>query len=129
MIGLLGGQDTFIDKILKAIMNAILTVAKLLVTFTLSNEFITIGVWFLVLNIIAIILMKRDKQYAKEEKRRIRESTLLVVALAGGALGMYYAMYKYKHKTLHKKFTICVPLFIVLHFAFISYAVISSFII
>ncbi len=110
-------------------MNAILTVAKLLVTFTLSNEFITIGVWFLVLNIIAIILMKRDKQYAKEEKRRIRESTLLVVALAGGALGMYYAMYKYKHKTLHKKFTICVPLFIVLHFAFISYAVISSFII
>ena len=81
------------------------------------------------LNIIAIILMKRDKQYAKEEKRRIRESTLLVVALAGGALGMYYAMYKYKHKTLHKKFTICVPLFIVLHFAFISYAVISSFII
>ena len=110
-------------------MNAILTVAKLLVTFTLSNEFITIGVWFLVLNIIAIILMKRDKQYAKEEKRRIRESTLLVVALAGGAPGMYYAMYKYKHKTLHKKFTICVPLFIVLHFAFISYAVISSFII
>ena len=57
MIGLLGGQDTFIDKILKAIMNAILTVAKLLVTFALSNEFITIGVWFLVLNIIAIILM------------------------------------------------------------------------
>ena len=54
MIGLLGGQDTFIDKILKAIMNAILTVAKLLVTFTLSNEFITIGVWFLVLNIIIL---------------------------------------------------------------------------
>ena len=82
-----------------------------------------------IISIIAIILMKRDKQYAKEEKWRIRESTLLVVALAGGALGMYYAMYKYKHKTLHKKFTICVPLFIVLHFAFISYAVISSFII
>ena len=105
---LLEGQDTFIDKILNAIMNAILTVVKLLITFTLSNEFITVGVRFLVVNGIAIILMKRDKQYAQEEKRRIRESTLLTVALAGGALGMYYAMYKYKHKTLHKKFTICI---------------------
>ena len=126
---LLEGQDTFIDKILNAIMNAILTVVKLLITFTLSNEFITVGVWLLVVNGIAIILMKRDKQYAQEGKRRIRESTLLTVALVGGALGMYYAMYKYKHKTLHKKFTICVPLFIVLHFAFISYTIISSFII
>lgn len=126
---MLGGQDTFIDKILGKVMDAILAVVKAIISFTLSNEIITIAVWFLVLNLIAIILMKRDKQYAKEEKRRIRESTLLTVALAGGALGMYYAMYKYKHKTLHKKFTICVPLFIVLHFAFISYAIISSFII
>lgn len=126
---MLGGQDTFIDNILGKVMDAILAVVKAIISFTLSNEIITIAVWFLVLNLIAIILMKRDKQYAKEEKRRIRESTLLTVALAGGALGMYYAMYKYKHKTLHKKFTICVPLFIVLHFAFISYAIISSFII
>lgn len=126
---MLGEQNAFIDNILGKVMDAILAVVKAIISFTLSNEIITIAVWFLVLNFIAIILMKRDKQYAKEEKRRIRESTLLTVALAGGALGMYYAMYKYKHKTLHKKFTICVPLFIVLHFAFISYAIISSFII
>ena len=126
---MLVGQNTFIDSILDKVVGAISKVIELFVSFTLSNNFITATVWLLTVNAIAIVLMKRDKQYAKEEKRRIRESTLLVVALAGGALGMYYAMYKYKHKTLHKKFTICVPLFIVLHFAFISYAVISSFII
>lgn len=126
---MLAGQNTFIDSILGKVVDAILKIIEMFVSFTLSNDFITIAVWFLTVNSIAIVLMKRDKQYAKEEKRRIRESTLLTVALAGGALGMYYAMYKYKHKTLHKKFTICVPLFIVLHFAFISYAVISSFII
>ena len=126
---MLVGQNTFIDSILDKVVGAISKVIELFVSFTLSNNFITATVWLLTVNAIAIVLMKRDKQYAKEEKRRIRESTLLTVALAGGALGMYYAMYKYKHKTLHKKFTICVPLFIVLHFAFISYAVISSFII
>ena len=53
---------------------------------------------------------------------------MLMVALAGGAVGMYYAMYKYKHKTLHKKFTISIPVFIALHFACISYFVLRSFI-
>lgn len=126
---MLGGQNTFIDSVLDKVVVVVSKVIELFISFTLSNNFITATVWLLTVNAIAIVLMKRDKQYAKEEKRRIRESTLLTVALAGGALGMYYAMYKYKHKTLHKKFTICVPLFIVLHFAFISYAVISSFII
>ncbi len=126
---MLVGQNTFMDGILDKVVGAISKVIELFVSFTLSNNFITAAFWLLTVNAIAIVLMKRDKQYAKEEKRRIRESTLLTVALAGGALGMYYAMYKYKHKTLHKKFTICVPLFIVLHFAFISYAIIGSFII
>lgn len=126
---MLVGQNTFIDSVLDKVVGVVSKVIELFISFTLSNNFITATVWLLTVNAIAIVLMKRDKQYAKEEKRRIRESTLLTVALAGGALGMYYAMYKYKHKTLHKKFTICVPLFIVLHFAFISYAIIGSFII
>ena len=72
--------------------------------------------------------MKKDKRYAEENKKRIRESTLITIAFAGGAIGMYYAMYKYKHKTLHKKFTISVPVFIVLHFACISYFVLRGII-
>lgn len=121
--------NNFIDSIMESIMNVILFVCKTIMSIVLSHELVTIIFGIVVVNLIAIFLMKKDKQYAKEGKRRIRELTLLIVALAGGALGMYYAMYKYKHKTLHKKFTILVPLFIVLHFACISYMLVNSFLV
>ena len=55
-------------------------------TFIFSNVWISLIFYILLINSIAIFLMKKDKAYAKEEKRRIRESTLLIVALAGGAV-------------------------------------------
>ena len=70
--------------------------------------------------------MKKDKEYAENGERRIREATLLVVALIGGSFGMYYAMYKYKHKTLHKKFSIGIPLIILLQSAYITGYIISG---
>ena len=48
-------------------------------------------------------------------------ATLLITAFVGGAIGEYFAMYKYKHKTLHKKFLYGVPLAMVFHFILISY--------
>lgn len=122
------GEENFIDTIMQTILNAILSVIKVVFSVIFSSRWIALLFWIIVINIIAIVLMKKDKRYAQEDKRRIRESTLLMVALAGGAIGMYYAMFKYKHKTLHKKFTIWVPVFIVLHFACISYFIFSSFI-
>lgn len=77
-------------------------------------------------NIIAIILMKKDKEYAEKGERRIREMTLLIVALIGGSFGMYYAMFKYKHKTLHKKFSIGIPVIIVAQCAYFSYCIIRG---
>lgn len=65
--------------------------------------------------------MKKDKGYAEKGERRIREATLLIVALIGGSFGMYYAMFKYKHKTLHKKFSIGVPVIMVIQSAYIAY--------
>ena len=41
----------------------------------------------------------------------------------GGSFGMYFAMFKYKHKTLHRKFSIGVPAIIMLQFAYMAYAV------
>ena len=106
------GGDTFIDKIMQKIMNGLLAILEIIVSLIFFNRLTMVIFWLVAVNLLAIIMMKKDKQYAREEKRRIRESTLLIIAFAGGAIGMYYAMYKYKHKTLHKKFTICVPFFI-----------------
>ena len=69
--------------------------------------------------------MKKDKQYAETpDARRIRESTLLLIAIVGGGVGEYYAMYKYKHKTLHKRFLYGVPIAIVVHTAMLAYLLI-----
>ncbi len=111
------------------LVDAIMYIVNVVFSFIFSNIWLTLLFWILIINFMAIFLMKKDKKYAEENARRIRESTLLIVALAGGAVGMYYAMYKYKHKTLHKKFTISVPVFIVIHFACITYMLVSSFIV
>ena len=62
----------------------------------------------------------------KNGERRIKEATLLIVAIVGGSLGMYYAMFKYKHKTLHNKFSIGIPVIIVIQFVFASYLLMSG---
>ena len=120
------GESPFLDSVFD---NVILPVINFILGIIFSNSLVTLLFWYILINIIAIVLIKKDKKYAQNDKWRIKESTLLFVALAGGAVGMYYAMFKYKHKTLHKKFTILVPTFILLHFAFISYMIVNSFVV
>lgn len=119
-------ENTFIDVVIEKIFNAIMFVVKAITDFVFSKQWITFLFWYILINLLALVLMKKDKKYAETNQRRIRESTLIVTSLMGGGLGMYYAMYKYKHKTLHKKFTILVPVSIVLHFACISYLILSG---
>ena len=63
---------------------------------------------------------------ALEEKRRIPESTLLLTAALFGSLGVLLGMRKFRHKTLHKKFTIGVPLIIFAQIIFIIYSLIKG---
>jgi uncharacterized membrane protein YsdA (DUF1294 family) len=50
-----------------------------------------------------------DKQKARKKKWRIPEATLMGVAALGGSIGSLIGMYTFRHKTLHKKFTIGIP--------------------
>lgn len=45
-----------------------------------------------------------DKLRAKQGATRVRESTLLALAILGGALGALAAMLAFRHKTQHKVF-------------------------
>ncbi len=65
--------------------------------------------YLILINAVSFLLMLIDKQKAKKNKWRIRESTLLLSAAAGGSLGSLAGMYLFRHKTLHPKFTIGVP--------------------
>ncbi|MBR2519473.1 MAG: DUF1294 domain-containing protein [Selenomonadaceae bacterium] len=66
--------------------------------------------WLVVTNVVAFALFGYDKYCAQHDKWRVRESTLLLWAAIGGALGAGIAMSVFRHKTLHLKFKFGVPL-------------------
>ena len=114
-------ENTVVNGAIDKILSPFLAGLEWLITVVFSNQTVVWILFFVFVNLIAIILMKRDKEFAQSGARRISEATLILVALIGGSLGMYYAMFKYKHKTLHNKFSIGVPTIMVLQFAYISY--------
>lgn len=66
----------------------------------------------LLVNVVAFAMYGIDKYKARRQQRRISEAALLTIALAGGALGAWIAMYTFRHKTRHAKFVVLVPLFL-----------------
>lgn len=120
------GNSSFsvlVDKVFAVIANILTWILENVVNVLFSNNIVAVILFLIFINFIAIILMKRDKEFAQTGARRVRESTLLMVALVGGGLGEYYAMYKYKHKTLHNKFLYGVPIAIMLNTAVLTYSI------
>lgn len=73
------------------------------------------SIYFLIISCISFLLMYIDKQKAIKREWRIPESTLMTISLIGGAVGTYLGMYTFRHKTKHTKFTIGVPICIVIN--------------
>ena len=63
------------------------------------------------MSVVAFCAFGIDKYKARHDGWRIPEKTLLLIALLGGAIGAFAGMKAFHHKTLHKKFSILVPLF------------------
>ena len=66
--------------------------------------------YLLIINAAGFLLMLVDKWKAKKNRWRVRESTLLIVAVLGGSVGSLAGMYLFRHKTQHLKFTLGIPL-------------------
>lgn len=79
--------------------------------------------YLVIINLIAIILMYIDKQKAKKNKWRIRENTLIGVSIIGGGIGSLWGMHVFRHKTKHIKFTIGIPLIILIQALLILYLI------
>ena len=65
--------------------------------------------YLLTVNAAGFLLMLIDKEKAKKNRWRIRESVLLGTAAIGGSIGVFAGMQAFRHKTLHKRFSIGVP--------------------
>ncbi len=48
--------------------------------------------YFIVLNLLGFLSMYIDKEKAKANRWRIKENTLLLIALLGGSIGSYMGM-------------------------------------
>ena len=81
------------------------------------NDFLTriLPIYSLAAALISILVTVWDKSAARRRSRRISERTLLFLGFLGGALPMYITMRVIRHKTLHKRFMIGLPLMIWLH--------------
>ncbi len=74
---------------------------------------------YAVLNILSLVLFVVDKYKAKNDKWRIKESTLLLSALLG-PWGAVIGMHAAHHKTRKPKFKL-VYVFLVIHIVLIVY--------
>lgn len=75
-------------------------------------------VYLTIINIAAFAAFGIDKAKAKRGKWRTPEKTLIGMAVLGGSVGALIGMGIWHHKTKHKKFTVGIPIILLLQIAF-----------
>ena len=66
-------------------------------------------IYFLTVNAVSIGSMRADKLRARKNLWRIPEARLIWLAVLGGSPGIHLGKQLFRHKTLHPKFSIGVP--------------------
>lgn len=68
----------------------------------------------ILINGIAFCTYGIDKKKAMNYEWRIPETTLFLLAIIGGSVGAWAAMYVFRHKTKHKSFVLGIPIILAL---------------
>ena len=76
-------------------------------------------IYFICINLISVAVCITDKRKAIKGSRRVSEKTLFALCFLGGSVGMYLTMKAIRHKTLHKRFMIGIPLIIFFQIAIV----------
>ena len=76
-----------------------------------------LGAYLITVSFIAFVLTAVDKHNAKKGRRRVSERALFAVAMLGGSLCEYLTMKAIRHKTLHKRFMIGLPVIMLIQAA------------
>ena len=78
-------------------------------------------IYLLIINISGFLIMGIDKHKAKMGNRRIPENSLFMFTILGGGVGTIIGMYVFHHKTKKLKFTIGMPLILILEILIFIY--------
>ncbi|MBP5326723.1 MAG: DUF1294 domain-containing protein [Bacteroidales bacterium] len=81
--------------------------------------------YILAANMLTIIAYSIDKWKARQNHWRVREASLLLLALLGGSVGAILAMYIFRHKTQHNKFRYGVPVILLIQLSLIALMIIK----
>lgn len=65
--------------------------------------------WFAGCNLYGFVLMGIDKRRAQKGRWRVKEKTFFLIALFGGAPGVWLGMRRWRHKTKHMSFRLGIP--------------------
>lgn len=71
-------------------------------------------IYLVIINFLGFIIMGIDKLKAKRGSRRISENTLFMFTILGGGVGTILGMYIFRHKTKKKKFTVGMPIILII---------------
>lgn len=69
--------------------------------------------YLIIINALALALMRADKRKAVKDAWRIPEAVLMGSAVIGGSLGAILGMELFRHKTKHLKFKLGLPAILV----------------
>jgi len=73
--------------------------------------------YLLIINLYGLYMMWSDKRKAEKNAWRIPERNFIVVSMLGGSIGCWAGMYVFRHKTQHVKFTVGIPVILLLQIA------------
>ena len=73
-----------------------------------------INIYFIIVNILGFFLILIDKIKACKNKWRIKERTLIFLAILGSGPGEIISMLIFHHKTKKNKFIILIPIIIII---------------
>ena len=79
--------------------------------------------YFLIINILGFFAMGIDKWKAKHDRWRIPENTLFMFTILGGGIGTIAGMYVFRHKTKKLKFTVGMPVILIMEIILVVYLV------
>ena len=78
-------------------------------------------IYLLIINVITFFVYGIDKWKAAKNRFRIKEATLLSLAVIGGSVGALLGMYTFRHKTKKWYFKFGVPMILLLQIALVVF--------
>lgn len=88
---------------------------------------IVLAVILLICNAVAFLMYGADKKKAEKNAMRTPEATLILAAFLMGGIGAFAGMRHFRHKTNKLKFTLGVPVAIIVNLAVIALVVFFVF--